>query len=168
MQKRLCARIWYGRWWHGAGSYATKPKMKTMGTTPARCVLRGPLFSLLSVFRTHPRLWFAEMLEWSSGAMWGDVGRCGAMWGDVGRCGAMWGNVGNVGRYLNRFGVLSKGFPLAPTFPSTIQRDFPTKMVCHSLACVCTHRPTIRSYDMVLRYGPTIRQHSCFVILLTD
>ena len=37
--------------------------------------------------------------------------------------GAMWGN---VGRRLNRVGVLSKGFPLDPTVPLTMQPDSPT------------------------------------------
>ena len=34
-----------------------------------------------------------------------------------------------MGRYLNSFGVLSKEFPLTLTFPPTIQRDCPTKIV---------------------------------------
>ena len=39
-----------------------------------------------------------------------------------------WGNVGAMwGQCLNRVGVLSKEFPLAPVFTHTIQRDSPLR-----------------------------------------
>ena len=44
-------------------------------------------------------------------------------WGNVGNM-LVW-QWGNVGRYLNSYGVMSKEFPPAPTFPPTLQRDFP-------------------------------------------
>ena len=46
---------------------------------------------------------------------------------------------GNVGRYLNSFGVLRKDFPLAYTFPCTMQHDFPTKILFQA--------STLRTYE---------------------